>query len=570
MPTYGDIINARFSELGFTASRWEEMVERLASQREVYEQQVEASARVDEWQGLSAGAAVNRFRETRETFAAAEEEAGVVAEILRTARDELTRLKGLLTDAVSQAEAAGMTVNATTGRATYDLDRFPEGSRDLSHQDPEFQRQIVESEAAWTAEIRRWVDAITEYDVVVRTSLERATHNDTPFFGFNSGAEESIIPMEESPEHVHTWWQGLSEEQRAELIERYPDVIGNLDGIPAVDRDQANRLHLPQLIDALEGRNDADSQRKLEGLQAIEARLGEDTDPPMYLLGIGDEGNGRAIISFGNPDEAQNVSAYVPGLDTRLDANFAGGTVDRALYTAQGARENDPSSAAIVWLGYDAPILGEGAGLMPDGFALPEKMDVMSKDHARSGAPAYQRFLDGINVTNSNEDPHVTAIGHSYGSLTLAMATQEEGGVAADDIIIVGSPGLGVDHAEDLGVGADHVYVGAADNDVVTRLPSPEEAAGGAGGMVMMGPLGAYLGGRLMDVNDNEIWFGRDPASESFGAQRFRVDDGMTLLEGGVDAHSNYFNPGVDPESAENIAFIVAGLGDQVSRQEYR
>jgi alpha/beta hydrolase family protein len=391
------------------------------------------------------------------------------------------------------------------------------------------------------------------------------------------------IATGDNPQETLDWWNGLGPDGRESLIAMSPAQIGYMDGIPAEVRDQVNRQYLPTLIEELEGRDDADSQRKLAGLIAIQERLAEETDPPMYLLGIGDEGNGRAIISFGNPDTAENVSAYVPGLDTRLDENFAGGTVDRALHTAQTARRVDPSSdtASIVWLGYDAPVIGDGANFMPvddDGWGLPEKLDVMSDEHAREGAPAYQQFLEGINVTNQHGDPHVTAIGHSYGSLTMATATQEPGGANADDIVILGSPGVGVDHAEDLGVGADHVFVGAADNDVVTRMPSQEEAAlGGAGGLLgglALGPAGAFLGGdlggRLADWNDNEIWFGRDPASESFGAQRFAVDDGLPVTEGGFDAHSNYFNPEVDPESAENIAQIVTGNADRISREEYR
>lgn len=387
----------------------------------------------------------------------------------------------------------------------------------------------------------------------------------------------------DNPQETLEWWNDLGKGRQDALIEMAPAAVGYMDGIPAEARDRANRLYLPTLIEELEGRDDADSQRKLEGLLRIQERLGEETVPPMFLLGIGDEGNGRAIISFGNPDEAENVSAYVPGLDTRLDASFANGTVDRALDTAQTAQDVDPTSttASIVWLGYDAPIIGEGASLMPvdgGGWGLPEKLDVMSDEHAREGAPAYQQFIEGLNVTSHHEDLHLTAIGHSYGSLTMATATQEPGGINADDVIIIGSPGVGVDHAEDLGVGADHVYVGAADNDVVTRLPSPEEAGLGSFGAVLgglsLGPLGAIVGadvgGKIADWNDNEIWFGRDPASESFGGQRFGVDDGLPLFEGGFDAHSNYFDPDIDPESAENIAHIVTGNGERISREEPR
>jgi hypothetical protein len=280
----------------------------------------------------------------------------------------------------------------------------------------------------------------------------------------------------------------------------------------------------------------------------------------MYLLGIGDQGNGRAIISFGNPDTARHVSSYVPGLGTNLDKDFAKGTVDRAQQTAIGAQKYDPSSASIVWLGYDAPL-------------LEERVTVSSPADAEAGAPAYNRFMDGIRATNQNADPHITAIGHSYGSLTVGTAAQQPGGIpGADDIVLLGSPGVGADHAGELGVGQDHVYVGASDNDPVSMAPSFGEAAGGAIGRWIAGAPGAVWGAELGDIGDDDNWYGTDPASEAFGGRRFVVADGPRPLvdELGMNAHANYFNPQKDPESADNIARVVAGLGHTVSPEQHR
>ncbi|GAA2998425.1 hypothetical protein JCM13580A_41610 [Streptomyces drozdowiczii] len=51
----------------------------------------------------------------------------------------------------------------------------------------------------------------------------------------------------------------------------------------------------------------------------------------------------------------------------------------------------------------------------------------------------------------------MTAIGHSYGSLTVGQAAQPPGGIPADDMVLVGSPDSGVDRAADLGVGVAEV-----------------------------------------------------------------------------------------------------------------
>ncbi|MFK4211657.1 alpha/beta hydrolase [Streptomyces sp. NPDC030920] len=366
------------------------------------------------------------------------------------------------------------------------------------------------------------------------------------------------IPRGSSPAGREAWWKGLTQEQRDRYLELSPDQIGSLDGIPVADRDTANRRNLPDLISKLEGQNDKASKEKLAGLREIDRQLKEGSQPPMYLIGIGDEGNGRAIVSYGNPDTSKNVSAYVPGLNTSLDEEFAKNDLKRARDTAIGAQGYDPSSASIVWLGYDAP-------QTPDGLS---SLAVAGTGRAEKGGVAYNDFMSGISATNQNKDPHITAIGHSYGSRTVGAAAKHIGGIpGVDDIILVGSPGVGVDRAVDLGVGAGHVFVGAAANDPVTKLPSKTQVVVGGIGMILGGPAGAYIAGDLADRGDDDLWFGKDPASKAFGATRFPVDPGKPMS---FDSHSNYFNPVRDAVSADSIALIVSGHSDRLKMEEQR
>ncbi|MCX5342014.1 alpha/beta hydrolase [Streptomyces atratus] len=374
------------------------------------------------------------------------------------------------------------------------------------------------------------------------------------------------IPRDASPAERKAWWAGLTDEQREEYLAVYPDQIGNLDGIPAVVRDAANRDNLQLLMGKLEGRDDEKSETQLAGLREIDRQLREGRQPPMFLLGIGDQGNGRAIVSFGNPDTARNVSAYVPGLGTSLDEEFARDDLKRARDTALGSRKYDSSSAAIVWLGYDAPQqpIDDPLG----GLA------VMGNERAEEGGLAYGKFMSGLEATNENEDPHLTAIGHSYGSRTVGAATQHSGGIpGVDDIILVGSPGVGVDHASDLGVGNDHVFVGAAENDIVTKLPSKQQSVVGVVGTIAAGPAIGYVAGDIADQGDDDLWFGRDPASEAFGARRFPVDAGPRLVSRhgfSLEAHSHYFDPSRDAMSADNIALITSGHSKRIKVEEHR
>ncbi|MCX5398025.1 alpha/beta hydrolase family protein [Streptomyces sp. NBC_00102] len=375
------------------------------------------------------------------------------------------------------------------------------------------------------------------------------------------------IPVTASAAGRKAWWDGLSTAERGRYLELFPDRIGNLDGIPAAVRDQANRKNIQSLITALEGKDDKKSKRMLEGLKEIDRQLKEKSQPPMFLLGIGSEGNGRAIVSYGNPDLAQHVSAYVPGLNTSLDEEFARNDLKRARDTAIGAQGYERSSAAIVWLGYDAPQL-------PDSDGVAGYFAIMGTARAEKGGAAYSDFWGGLTATNTNRDPHFTAIGHSYGSRTVGAATQREGGIpGVDDIILVGSPGVGVDQAVDLGVGARHVFVGAAANDPVTKLPSKTQAIVGSLGMLALGPAGAYVAGDLADPGDDDLWFGKDPASKAFGAVRFPVDPGPPVISGhGIsgEAHSQYFDPVRDAMSADAIALIVSGHSSSLKIEEQR
>ncbi|MFD3487669.1 alpha/beta hydrolase [Streptomyces sp. NPDC058665] len=600
----------RCAELEGAADGWGRASNRADAARDRIDKQLLAGLTAAQ-EGEAARAAVGRLRALGRNLSYIYTECGLVRTTLNSLAQDLRGPQRQLRDALEEAGGLGLTVQVdgsvsypAAGEDPFTKEKLRGGTASghaylrsgppagLTSPNP------LAAKAQGIADrIARALSGAAEIDARYTETLRKLTARDglkvtAAMWADASGDAAAVraltadylraaIPHEATAAERLAWWRGLTAEQREEYLAVHPDLIGNLDGIPATVRDAANRDNLALLMGKLEGAEDDRSRTMLAGLRSIDGQLRAGGHPPMFLLGIGDEGNGRAIVSYGNPDTARNVSAYVPGLGTGLDESFAEDDLKRARDTWMGAQEYDASTASIVWLGYNAPQLS-----LDD---IPGNSDVMFTDRAEAGASAYGGFMAGIAATNENENPHVTAVGHSYGSLTVGQAAQREGGIpGVDDIVLVGSPGTGADSADELGVGRGHVYVGAAENDPVTRAPAKAEAqgmgmgalGGASAGAVLGGPVGAAVGGaggaaaayfaQDAQTRESEIWFGTDPAHEDFGARRFRVDDGPSLVVGGVQAHSNYFNPGKDVTSADNIARIVVGDYRYVQMDRHR
>ncbi|MFJ5718369.1 alpha/beta hydrolase [Streptomyces sp. NPDC093149] len=593
--TWTQLRDLRCGELEGAADGWGRASNRADAGRDRIETQMLNGLRSSQ-HGQAASAAVGRLRQLSSNLQYVYTECGLLRTTLNSMAHELRAQQRALRDALDDAESLKLTVHAdgsvtypAAGEALIDGRPLPGGTasadaapgllppsglvapnpnaakaQDIADRVAKAVRTAAEIDWRYAPILRRL--KAEEGLKVPDATWTDAAGDAAAVRGAARGYLKEGIPLDASPAERKAWWAALTDEQREEYLAVYPDQIGNLDGIPALVRDAANRDNLQLLMGKLEGRDDTKSETQLAGLREIDRQLREGRQPPMFLLGIGDEGNGRAIVSFGNPDTSRNVSAYVPGLSTALDEDFAKNDLKRARDTAIGTQIHDPSSAAIVWLGYDAPQTPITDPL--GAFA------VMGDERAEKGGLAYNSFMRGLEAANENENPHLTAIGHSYGSRTVGAAAQQGGGIpGVDDIILVGSPGVGVDHAEELGVGKEHVFVGAAENDMVTKLPSKQQSAVGAVGLIAAGPVVSYIAGDIADQGDDDLWFGKDPASEAFGARRFPVDDGQRLLSSrgiSFDAHSQYFDPDRDSSSANSIALIAAGKPERVKAEEYR
>ena len=398
--------------------------------------------------------------------------------------------------------------------------------------------------AGFNRDVASWTKDLTDAEDTVIAALKKA---DTVSEGSDLVSQLPNVPvlvhraeeLRNDPRKVFAWWASLSRAEREALKAVRPEFIGNLDGIPITDRDEANRANLTALRESIrerEGTDDFTPQDEdlLAKIKGVEKGLGraEGRNVPTYLMVFDPDaahGDGHAAVAFGNPETADHVTVNVPGLTSEMK-NFGGVAGDAfSVYDATDRLSNG-SVASIAWLGYDAPSGGFSDAL---DFA-----GVGREDKAAHGAENLSTFVDGLHATRDDDakDMHLTVIGHSYGSTTVAIAAGE--GMDADDIVLLGSPGAGDGnrHASDL---RGNVYVGAADEDPVSRLGNPK-------------PFG----------------LGVDPATSGFGAHRFGVDDGQDFawtllgLKNGLDNHTGYFDP--DGDSLVDISKVAAGLPDKI------
>lgn len=208
-----------------------------------------------------------------------------------------------------------------------------------------------------------------------------------------------------------------------------------------------------------------------------------------------DDAAGLGVVAVGDLGSAKRIVVLVPGLGTDLQ-DLPGLADDaEAIVRATDRQTGDSGTAAIAWLGYDAP---GGHGVWRT------LAEVLTTVRARAGARSLVKFVESLRRTH---DASVVLIGHSYGSLVVAQAARRTPDV---DVIVAGSPGLGVNHIRELGLAAD------------VRLFAVAEPA---------------------DLVASSGWFGRDPSETGFGAHVIGARPRSGAESPGVlDAHSYYFD----------------------------
>src|SRR5690606_38202370 len=174
----------------------------------------------------------------------------------------------------------------------------------------------------------------------------------------------------------------------------------------------------------------------------------------------------EAAVANGDVDTADHVAVFTPGFTSTVDGSLE--TYDQNMADirtkseeiAREAGNPDASVATVTYIGYQAP--QADVGMLTPGESVAN--DTAAKD----GGKELNSFLNGIDASRGDNPPHLTSLGHSYGSLTSSYALQ--GGTGVDDAVMFGSPGLGTGDTSDLNVPEGRVMSLEADNDPVADI----------------------------------------------------------------------------------------------------
>jgi hypothetical protein len=537
------------------------------------------------WGGVAADAAREAIGKTRKDLDAHGREAQAVANAARDAADEIERIKSDLAALKADTEALGMEIDAVSGKV-------------MAGKSVRNPMEVLLKEE----QLQPRLDKIVADANSVDTALANAIHmadGSVPFAPDSLNTQMLDRPLPDDPKAFAKFWRSLTKEQKDYLYNKDHNV-GNHPGMPAGDNefpgaDYYGRLNLADQLpraaaaasraDALRAehpdwangqnlpRNVADAQRyaqwhqeysaaqkaakDLPALQAVDKAIKADPNRKLLLLDT-QSGNGvRATVAVGDPDTADHVSVTIPGLNTTV-ATAIGDMSDEATHVRQealaqldAAGRGKETVAAIAWIGYDAP---QVPGWQDVGGSAQGLWDVSHDSVAKAGAVDLARFYDGLNATHQGNPLDLTAIGHSYGSLTTGLALQQPGDHGVDKALIYGSPGIEATTPQDLHLQPGKVFTMETPDDPIQWVYDGPPIARG------IAPLPMFLGD-LTGAGD----FGPNPATNpnfthlSTGAEV--LSDGRRLYGG--SGHSDY--PRWDSAhgqlytSGYNIAAVIAG-----------
>lgn len=552
--------------LGWNPSALEEAADDVEATRRRVQSAVGDLERVvaqlgEAWVGDAASSAAATLRRRGVEGVRVAETLSMVRRVLRQASDALGAARSELVDARAYARRHGLAMQddgrvspppAPVGGAVGDQEALAASREHQARLHAAEQAQSM-AFAALAAAAEADEDAARALRAAWAAAGDGSTQDAADRALVSAVADRLMPEPGTSPAQIAAWWASLSAVAQARLVAGDPARVGALNGVPMAARDRANRLVLARELAACE-QAIADLRAQLDATPPITGRAGptsprvwiggqlaEEYERLLMLTAVNDQleaggrdyrlvlfdpaGRGRAAIAIGDVDTADHVAVLVPGFSSAV-TNYMPIITDNAARMQEQAErmvrlaDSTETVATVAWIGYDAPM----------------SADVLVRGDAQDGARLLTGLVDGIHASQAvtGQDPHLTIVGHSYGSLVTGLAASG-GPIMADDLVVIGSPGVGVGTAAELGFTDEHVYVGVGD--------------------------------RHSDVVAESGFFSRKPQSGYFGGTQFQTDGGPNPWTGQAmipsEGHSEYYKP--ETESLWNISAVVLGRPDMVT-----
>jgi hypothetical protein len=523
---FSRLMKQDFSDLEAAAKAWRQLSTTMDSLTDRHRRQVTGPLR-QSWRGDDADSALFYLEDVESRIGVVETEAMAIASVLESTRFWMEQAQTDLRNAVRRAEEDGLEVDGDGWISDPVLADLPRSNQVVAEERgvlrAEHRAAIDEALTAAHKASNDGAKALAELNGDILTDpfnqdAAAESAQDVKNAMKALGEQPPQIP-EDDPKAAAEWWKALSPEERQTYTTLYPKEIGATDGLPTDVRDDANRTALAQELNLLQEGNYDEGfpgesletvNRRLNNAQLLNDRLEAADSAPkgkeLYLLGYDSKDDGRAIIAMGNPDTAAHTGILVPGTNTNMDA--VPGQIERIgkLQSAAEQQSKGESVAMITWLGYDAPEA-----------SLTDFNSVGGTGRAEDAAPDLRQFVAGTHASHDGSPSHTTVMGHSYGSTVVGAAASGGSGLGADDIVVVGSPGMTVDTAQDLQMDPEHVWIGGAEDDAVINHAS-------------------------------DLTLGRNPMLGGFGGNNFGVD---------THGHSGYWDTGSD--SLRHQGAVIAG-----------
>lgn len=444
---------------------------------------------MDTWQGEGAIAAEQTRSSLLERAEKVYDNFQYLLTASSTAQDGLGEIETLVLEAQSRADHYGFVISEDGSEVTDpQLDQWWErlSANIAAGQSASYAAELAERQAA----LQDCADAVS-------TALSRANEVDQAYCDALANISGDLVtsdmatgsgvfpglPDNPSTEQAAAWWDSLTEEEQEHYVESYPELIGGMDGVDGWARDKANRYLLDRDIALAEhqvaaGDPTPEVIEQLEEMRELRKSLnsadGEVRQLLMYEVPTGEDGNYHmhAAVSIGDIDTADHLSTFVPGMTTNVRDSIGQYTTDMHNLNAiaQGkldAMGSNETVATIAWLGYDAPggpesivqvdsmddvkpgdiplILPQGEYQEPAIFSV--DASVITPERAAQGGQNLTSFLEGIHDSRvydsaGSNNPHMSVLGHSYGSTTSSYGVADARPGVVDDYGVFGTPGV--------------------------------------------------------------------------------------------------------------------------------